>query len=264
MDIKDQRLEMRVSQQQLDDLDEIRHSLDSSYIPSRSDVARTFISNGIERFKRGGDESPESLPLGERLSLFFQISQYEMFQNEPPRGSSSDRANRIRQGDIVKTIYLRQFFWFFELDANALRKLSGELQSDHVLALINKAPNAQTVKNLNYVADLLEMFRSIDRCMDGDSGGDSTDVIQKLSKRNSVPLSFSGFEESSGQLNEMAAVALWLNADDRKRSPSTIWNNRHDTEVYTRLLTVYREHMKRDSRLTLDTLQDIMLDRSLG
>ncbi|WP_160126129.1 hypothetical protein [Serratia sp. Z4] len=47
MDMKDQRIELRLPQQQLEELDNFISNIDGQYKPSRSDVLRTFIAQGI-------------------------------------------------------------------------------------------------------------------------------------------------------------------------------------------------------------------------
>lgn len=55
MENKDQRLEIRIPQQQLAEVDAIIDSIDPRFKPSRSDVVRSFIAQGIDRHHgRGG------------------------------------------------------------------------------------------------------------------------------------------------------------------------------------------------------------------
>lgn len=65
--MKDQRIELRLPQQQLDELDNFINNIDGQYKPSRSDVLRSFIAQGVRgKFtpaSRGsGDVSPVSAP----------------------------------------------------------------------------------------------------------------------------------------------------------------------------------------------------------
>ncbi|XJI81923.1 hypothetical protein AB2F45_26640 (plasmid) [Escherichia coli] len=45
--MKDQRIELRLPQQQLDELDNFINNIDGQYKPSRSDVLRSFIAQGV-------------------------------------------------------------------------------------------------------------------------------------------------------------------------------------------------------------------------
>jgi hypothetical protein len=269
MDVKDQRLEIRIPQQQLDDLDEIRNSVDTSYIPSRSDVARMYISQGIARHQRGGQESPDELPLGQRLSLFFQLEQLELMVHVPSSSHSKPyhdgRITEITQIDVVKSIYLNRFFWFFELDAEGLKTVSTSFQNHTILSLLNKESNTDTIRNLKYASELVRMFNSIKNCLDQTYDRDeAVDIINKFSKRNSIPLRFSGFAKDSLQLNEMAALVDWLDSRTGKYGPHIISSENDYSTAYNKLLSVYRDHIKHYSELNIDSLQEIILDRRLG
>lgn len=269
MDIKDQRLEIRIPQQQLDELDEIRNSVDTSYILSRSDVARMYISQGIARHKRGGQESPDELPLGQRLSLYFQLEQLELMAHAPSLSHSKPyhdgRTTEIAQIDVVKSIYLKRLFWFFELDAEGLKTLSNSFQNYTILSLLNKESNAETVRNLKYASELVRMFNSIKNCLDHTYDRDETiDIINKLSQRNSIPLRFSGFDKESLQLNEMAALVEWLDSRTGKYGPHITSSENDYSAAYNKLLSVYRDRIKHHSELNIDSLQEIILDCRLG
>lgn len=269
MDIKDQRLEIRMPQQQLDEIDEIRNSVDTSYILSRSDVARMYISQGIARHKRGGQESPNELPLGQRLSLYFQLEQLELLAHAPSLSPGKPyhdgRVTEIAQIDVVKSIYLNRFLWFFELDAEGLKTLSNSFQNYTILSLLNKESNVETVRNLKYASELVRMFNSIKICLDETYDRNETiDIINKFSQRNSVPLRFLGFVKESSQLNEMAALVEWLDSRTGKYGPHITSSENDYSATYNKLLSVYRDRIKHHSELNIDSLQEIILDRRLG
>ncbi|APW04199.1 hypothetical protein AB295_19240 [Salmonella enterica] len=80
MEAKDHRLEIRISQQQVQEIDDIIASLDTHFRPTRSDVVRSFISQGIERHFGRGPQEENIIPLIQRLNLYFQFCQTERLQ----------------------------------------------------------------------------------------------------------------------------------------------------------------------------------------
>lgn len=270
MDVKDQRLELRISQQQLDELDEIRSSANSPYPLTRSDVARMYITQGIERHKQGQEEAsaaPRELSLGERLSVFFHLEQLLQRSNQGNASAHHHeyKATSIDNFELVKTVYSKRFLWFFELEPEALKELSRGFQSDALLSLLDRRPNAQTSRDLKYVCEVVRMLASIERCMSRTEFGNGVaETIQRYSQRKGVPLKFPGFPENYQQFNEMAGLVRWV--DGRKNS-DPIWTgaSEHDySPIFDQMLVVYREFTKEHDQIELEDLQDMILDARIG
>ena len=73
--MKDQRIELRLPQQQLDELDNFINNIDGQYKPSRSDVLRSFIAQGVRGKFTPASQEAEMFPLSARLNIFFQLCQ---------------------------------------------------------------------------------------------------------------------------------------------------------------------------------------------
>ncbi len=272
MDVKDQRLELRISQQQLDELDEIRSSANSPYPLTRSDVARMYITQGIERHKQGQEDAstaPRELPLGERLSVFFHLEQLLTGRTQGNASSSGSYHRReptsIGTLELVKKVYLKRFLWFFELEPEALKELSDGFQGDALLSLLDRQPHAQTSRDLKYVCEVVRMLASIDLCMSrAEYGNGVAETIQRYSKRKGVPLEFPGFPESYQQFNEMAWLVRWV--DGRKTiEPFSIRATEHDySAMFDQMLVVYKEFTKGRDEIELEDLQDMILDPRIG
>ncbi|WP_439850004.1 hypothetical protein ACTACG_17165 [Pseudomonas syringae] len=266
MDAKDQRLEIRIPQQQLDELDAIRESVDSTFTPTRSDIVRMFIAQGIERINKPQTSVPENLNLGERLTLFFQMEQVRLLERalEPKQGNANynyhnpDMKVKPSTTELIKRVYLNGYSWFFELDEQSLGKLDSSLRADAVVALMNETPNDETSKNISYATSILAMFRDIERCMRNQNNNyQLVEFIENLSKHKKIPLSFTGFPASSKTLNEMVALK---NYADGECSYLRLIEDQDDlSEKYSHLLNAYSEIEKHHHQLDIESLQKIMM-----
>ncbi|PNG45433.1 hypothetical protein A1354_00865 [Pseudomonas asplenii] len=264
MEAKDQRLEIRLSQQQLDELDSIRQSADSPFVNSRSDVVRMFISQGLERFSGHQEQSVDILPLGQRLSLFFQLEQVGNGiviapPHQNPYSYHPNKEKEISGSELVKRIYLDRYFWFFELDVSSLEKINTSLKADAFVALMNKEPNDATKRNLAHVVAVIGMFDAIEKCLESAREQDiSVEFLENSAHRYGVPLSFSGFPEEMLQLNQMSALIRWLSnkATWLYLSPS----KQNDSAIYQKMLSVYDVATRNHSGLNLDMLQEMIFD----
>lgn len=224
MENKDQRLEIRVPQQQLTDIDNIIASVDSGFKPTRSDVVRSFIAQGIDRHLGRGSRVEESLPLGQRLALFFQICQQQNMQyaqvSKRPPVLSSRRCGlntNITAEALVRQVYLQRMFWFFELDRSSLTMINGQLACDEVISLMEPQPNRAVCDEVEAVAQIREMYSQIEAVLKkAEEQSSYTDVQEKLTlirhyvSRCRIPLSFGGFPESWLCQNQIAALMQWI------------------------------------------------------
>ena len=268
MDAKDQRLEIRLPQQQLEELDSIRQSVDSPYTPTRSDVVRMFITQGIERINGPREKSPKELTLGERLGLFFQIEHLDFFRraNDPsarhPSYNYPGKIPKPSNDEVIKQIYLHRCLWFFELDSASLKLIDNTLSGNAIASLMDKTPNKETTQSLAYVAEVVRMFHDIANCITNHNNShESIELIQKLSKRDNIPLRFNGFPNEMKMFNEMAALISWI--DGQSSYFSTTSNPNDETEKYKSMLNVYKDAKKGEYQLSLKSAQEMMLDKRL-
>jgi len=270
MDVKDQRLEIRIPQQQLDELDAIRNSASSTYTLTRSDMARMYIAQGIECHKQGQEETSNvhwELSRGERLNIFFQTEQFRI-QTKGRRTSYNKKDPKqveIEDLDLVNQVYSERFFWFFELDSEGLGLLNGRLQNRTLHSLIDSKFNKQVKENLKRVCEVVRMFTAIEDCMKYAYDDDRhIDTIKKYSQRNGVPLEFPGFPVSALQLNEMAGLVKWIDADDARWGIITRACDQDFTMVFDQMLVVYRELTKGRRQFNTEILEEMILAIRLG
>lgn len=265
MDPLDHRLEVRLPQQLMEALDAIRHSVDSPHKLNRSDVVRMFIDQGIDRMKGTSENAPIELSLGERLNLFFQM---EMITRTEPNASTGTSENKYGSHkptifEVVKRVYLKRYFWFFELDASSLEIIDRSLQGDDIAALMNKTSNTGSVQSLKLAADVVRMFSDIKGCLKHNSDSiQSTEIIAELSARNGIPLNFSGFPAKNKILNEMAALVGWIDGDYSYLGANN--NDAYDMDTYHRMLSIYKNALNSQRHITIDSLRHMMLDMRLS
>lgn len=276
MDIKDQRLEIRIPQQQLTELDEIIESVDTHFKPTRSDVVRSFIAQGIDRHYGRGERQVESIPLGQRLSLYFQIHQTYLSDNQGRPLNVLDNGNyqrsTITEATLVRQVYLQRMHWFFELDRTGLASVHRNLQTDSVASLLGEEPLEEVCSDLARVIAIRSLFREIVRVLDKADQQRHDDSVQKQlaiidyhQERKAIPLRFSGFPETQTRLTQMAALLHWIDEGDGSRpvwlkDGVSKWDlNPH----YDAMLEVYQD-ITRDKRgLDLNGLVTLMEDRRL-
>ncbi|MFM5086273.1 hypothetical protein [Aeromonas media] len=275
MDAKDQRLEVRVSQQQLVDLDTIRSSVDSNYIPTRSDVVRSFIDQGIARHLGGGERALEKMPLGQRLSLYFQIQQTYLIEN-PNRNpthtlnGASHKKSEITELALVRQVYLRRMFWFFELDKKSLNSIHHHLGNDAIISLLNSEADVSTCRDLAYVSEVINMFREIEKVVEKgkqeieyNESNKTLARIDYLSERLQIPLKFKGFPKDRPRLVEMSALLNWVDNGEGQHYIRVQACTTDHTAMYEVMLGVYQE-ITRDKRgLSLPKLLEMLEDRRL-
>ncbi|MDC6379887.1 ribbon-helix-helix domain-containing protein [Pseudomonas graminis] len=256
MDIKDQRLEIRIPQQQLDELDKIRESSGSPFTNTRSDIVRMFISQGLERLHQKEERSPDSFQLADRLSLFFHM---ELAYPTPIKGRNYNHLlpqTPAHASEVIRKIYLNRYFWFFELDADSLELISPHFKTATILSLLNQKPNVKTVQNLKNLVDIIKMFEDIVRCSANDPSNEklSSLIIKNASLKN-MPLKFSGFPKNSMQLNEIAGLVLWAEAasPDRFIMPHRECSD-YSLNTYLNMLDIYQTITQHNTELTDELL----------
>lgn len=290
MEAKDQRLEIRISQQQMQEIDDIIASLDTHFRPTRSDVVRSFISQGIERHSGHGPQEENTVPLIQRLSLYFQLCQTERLkclatnQKIMPLGNEHRQKyynNQSVSSDItadclVRQVYLEKLNWFFKLDEQSLKSIDGQLSGGDVQMLMAPQPSAEICETLADVISVRHMFRTIEAVInDAQQKVDEygyTDVRDKLviirdyAASKAIPLTFMGYPDiPTWTLHaEICALLDWIdygNAHFRVRQ--RIKHSDQDfTEMYACMLSVFRD-MSDGGYLNLDGLVAIVKDRRL-
>ncbi|MDI9280144.1 hypothetical protein QMZ65_23275 [Pantoea sp. EABMAA-21] len=279
MDIKDQRLETRITQQEVSDLDDIIASVDTPYKPTRSDLVRSFIAQGIARHYGRSEQKrvKESMPLGQRLGLYFQIQQTYLYQNPGntpnvlDNGSYNPRST-ITESALVRQVYLQRMHWFFSLDRAGLTSVHRSLQSHDVISLMEAEPCGDVCSDLARVVEIRDLFSKITRVLDKARGESNYDDVKKQlaivdyqQERKGFTLQFSGFPESQPRLTQMAALLQWIDEGDGSRP---IWEkhgvSKWDLNAqYDAMLEVYQD-ITRDRRgLDMNSLITMLEDRRL-
>jgi Arc/MetJ-type ribon-helix-helix transcriptional regulator len=266
MDTKDHRLELRLPQHQVEQIDAICQSIDSAFGKSRSELVRIFITQGLNRYNGKGQKSPTELTLAERLTLFFQLETLNALAPPPSLSSylpPGNRKSEVSRGDLIKTVYLNRFFWFFELDDAVLKKISSSLTGDALQTLLNAEPSPETIEEVTFVSEVIEMFNDIEECLDSnDVQYESAQVVRNRADRYNIPLAFSGFPKSMVQLNQIAALIDWL---DLRRGGTYLHvrtSSTDNTAAYRVMLDVYRQ-ITRNQNLTFELIDDLISDSRL-
>ncbi|HHA1259674.1 TPA: hypothetical protein ACOEEM_004384 [Enterobacter asburiae] len=283
--MKDQRIELRLPQQQLEELDNFINDIDSQYKPSRSDVLRSFIAQGVRgRFTPAGQEA-EMFPLAARLNLFFQICQQQQMQYAmnnkcpPVLGHHRRSDSKITAEALVRQVYLQRMFWFFELDKSSLAAIHGDLTSDEVLSLMPPEASEDVCKDVNQVAQTLAMFKKINEVRNNaEQDSHYTDVQKNLSvldhyvERCRIPLRFVGYPESWKLHNQVAALIQWIEEGKAGNYQCDGYGGRifvrtnDDADAgrqYAIMLQVYQDIVGEHRKLDLDSLITMAQDRRL-
>lgn len=285
MESKDQRLEIRLPQQQLTDIDDIIASVDSGFKPTRSDVVRSFIAQGIDRHHGRVGQVQDTIPLGQRISLFFQICQQQQMayaksgKNVPVLVRHFNNEQNITAEALVRQVYLQRMFWFFELNRSSLAAINTNLTSDEILSLMQPEPNQDICGEVAQVAQTLEMFREIGAVRQkADQDSHYTDVQDQISilkhyaSRRRIPLNFGGYPESWSRHNQIAALMQWIEegkagnytCDYYGGYIRTQHNNDPDAgRQYALMVQVYEDIVRERQKLDLEGLMAMVQDRRL-
>lgn len=291
MEAKDQRLEIRISQQQSQEIDDIIASLDTHFRPTRSDVVRSFISQGIERHFGRGPQEENTVPLIQRLSLYFQFCQTERLQRLSEQQPISPLGNWHKQkynslprqitssitaDHLVRKAYLEKLDWFFELDEQGLKSIDDLLGREDVLMLMAPQPSAAASTTLADVISVRNMFRTIEAVInDAQNKVDEygyTDVRDKLviirdyAESKDIPLTFIGYPDTpTWTLHaEMRAMLDWIDRGEGGLPVHYFINHCTGdfTAMYTRMRDVFSD-VSEGAYLNLDGLVAMVKDRRL-
>ncbi|WOJ30913.1 hypothetical protein R1917_00485 [Citrobacter koseri] len=286
MNTKDQRIELRLPQQLLEELDNFINSIDGQYKPSRSDVLRSFIAQGISRKYTPAGQEAEMFPLAARLNLFFQICQQQQMQfamtnkRPPVLGQHRRAGSNITAEALVRQVYLQRMFWFFELDKSSLAAMEWDLTSDEVLSLMQPGSSQEVCEEVVLVANTLGMFRQIKDVLSQaeQDSDDNNEVQEKLSvlkhylSRRCIPSRFRGYPENWHRHNQIAALIQWIKegkagnygCDGYGGRISVSANDDADAgRQYGIMLQVYQDIAGEHRRLELDGLISMAEDRRL-
>lgn len=214
--MKDQRIELRLPQQQLEELDNFINNIEGQYKPSRSDVLRSFIAQGVRGIFTPASQEAEMFPLSARLNIFFQLSlslRMECLKggrNLPPinthYGYNNRDASTVTAGALVRQVYLQRMTWFFELDAVHLKAINPNLGQDMIVSLMNPQPTPVICNILDSVIALRDMFSNISMVLtaakktvnewNDQKARDALARIHGHLKDNGLPLTFLGYPDT--------------------------------------------------------------------
>lgn len=281
--MKDQRIELRLPQQQLDELDEFIAGIEGQYKPTRSDVLRSFIAQGVRGKFTPASQEAEMFPLAARLNLFFQICQQLTREgktlNTLPRAYDSQRYmvrnfidSTITSETLVRRVYLQRMTWFFELDAPHLKSINTDLDQEMILSLINPQHSPEVCKILDTVTALRDMFSEIKKVLDTASKdieyNSDSELTRKLltriemsSEDNGLPLTFKGYPDTEAfrLQTEMWEMMNWIERGDGNRRifDSRLRCDQDLTDRYAVMLEVY-QNICSQQRFDLDGLYQLV------
>ncbi|CAI2020156.1 Uncharacterised protein [Serratia proteamaculans] len=287
METKDQRIELRLPQQQLEELDNFISNIDGQYKPTRSDVLRTFIAQGVRGKFTPASQEEEMFPLAARLNLFFQLCQLQhsssVKPNALPRTSDNQRfmvqnytESTVTTEALVRQVYLQRYMWFFELDVKHLQSINHHLRGDHVLSLMNPQHNQEVCNALDTVIAMRHMFTQIGQVMKEaeQKAGTYDDDDSKVSKAlarihgyaddNEIPLSFKGYPNTAAytQQSQMWALLDWIDEGEGRNNISE-YRLRQDKDMTTKyaiMLEIYQDICS-NHPFKLDGLEQLVKSR---
>lgn len=285
-DMKDQRIELRLPQQQLEELDNFIDSIDSQYKPTRSDVLRSFIAQGVRGKFHPDHTEADDFPLGLRLNIFFQICQQLRAGNGalPVLSRARDsqrhidrnyRESTVTAEALVRQVYLQRFTWFYELDQTHLTAIHTNLgQGTLVLSLMYPGHNPQICSILDSVIAMRDMFAQIDSVINEaknklENYKDSTlsatlARIDGYAQDNEVPLRFRGYPDTAEytQQIQMWSLLNWIDNGEGNYaiSDSSLRHHEDLTGKYAIMLEVYR-NITLNQRFDLDALERLVKNR---
>ncbi len=265
MEMKDQRIELRLPQLQLEELDNFISNIDGQYKPTRADVLRSFIAQGIRGKFTPASQEAEMFPLAARLNLFFQLCQLQQSSSVKPEPLPRTIDNlgytthnlpesTVTAEALVRQVYLQRYMWFFELDEKHLQSINRRLCGNHVLSLMDPQHNQEVCNTLDTVIAMRDMFTQIGQVMkeaeqkagayDDDSVRDALTRIHGYVADNDVPLSFKGYPNTAAytQQSQMWALLDWID-DGEGRNNFSVKHLRQDMDLpakYAIMLEIYQ------------------------
>ncbi|WP_272672235.1 MULTISPECIES: hypothetical protein [unclassified Providencia] len=284
--MKDQRIEFRLPQQQLDELDNFIDSIDTQYKPTRADVLRSFIAQGVRGKFHPNHTEEDDIPLGLRLNIFFQICQQMRsdYGSLSPLSRASDtqrymirdyKESTVTVEALVRQVYLQRFTWFYELDQTHLQAINRSLcQGMYVLSLMNPRHNPETCSVLDSVIEMRDMFIQIDRVLQETEDRlsnteyrdlrDSLTRIEGYAQDNEVPLRFKGYPATAEytQQVQMWAMLNWIENGEGGHAISCqrLTNEKDLTSKYATMLEVFR-NITLNQTFDLNALEQLVKSR---
>lgn len=263
MEQKDQRLEVRIPGQMVKHLDEIRSEMD--FTPSRSDLVRTFIEQGIADFSakrlNGGQvkgdisATTDEIPFASRLLLYFQIAGDD-------KGERWDGFAKLEYGmrEIISQVYTKRWFWIAKLDKTVLKKVHNSFSAASVLSLLDNESVPQICDELIFVLHVQKMFDEICDVMNpeslkyrniflDDNAKECLAGIKKAADIKSIPLMFYGFLPDQTRLIQMYEFVELAN----KPEPS------HRTFIRSRHL-ISAEDLRENYAIMLKVFEEVKQD----
>lgn len=284
MEIKDQRLEMRVKQQTLDSMDEIIASVNMPYKLSRSDLGRAYIEQGIERHYGRGPKDEGMFSLAARLNIFFQLSmllRMECLKDgrsvntiTPHYVYNNGVPSTVTTEALVRQVYLQRMTWFFELDAVHLQAINPNLGQDIIVSLMNPQPSSVICNTLQSVIALRDMFSNIRMVLtqaekkvkewDDQKTRDALTRIEGYAKDNGLPFTFQGYPDTEYyELQiEMWSLLNWIDngQGDHRIGDYGLRIDKDLTDKYAVMLEVY-QNIRSNQQFDLNALEQMVKNR---
>lgn len=285
MEMKDQRIELRLPQQQLEELDNFISNIDGQYKPTRSDVLRTFIAQGVRGKFTPASQEEEIFPLAARLNLFFQLCLLEHISsgkpNPLPRTSDNQRfmvhnysESTVTTEALVRQVYLKRMTWFFELDEKHLQSINSSLRVDQILSLMNPQHSQEVCNTLDTVMAMRDMFARIGQVMkeaeqkvatyNDENVSNALVRIRGYADDNEIPLSFKGYPNTAEytQQSQMWALVDWIEEGEGKHniSESRLRQDKDMTTKYATMMEIYQDICSND-QFNLDGLVQMVKSR---
>ncbi|MBH2866661.1 hypothetical protein I5L38_01915 [Serratia marcescens] len=283
--MKDQRIELRLPQQQLEELDNFISNIDGQYKPTRAEVLRSFIAQGIRGKFTPASQEAEMFPLAARLNLFFQLCLLQQSSSGKPNvlPRAFDRLkytipnyteSTVTAEALVRQVYLQRYMWFFELDVKHLQSINDHLRGDQILSLMEPQHNQEVCNTLDTVIAMRDMFTQISQVMnkaeqeagayDDDSVRDALTRIRGYVADNDVPLSFKGYPNTAAytQQSQMWALLDWID-DGEGRNNFSVKHLRQDIDLsakYAIMLEIY-QNICSSQPFNLDGLEQMVKSR---
>lgn len=289
MEMKDQRIELRLPLQQLEELDNFIDEIDTQFKPTRSDVLRSFIAQGVRGKFSPDSQDVELFSLPARLNIFFQLCQLQRIDclgtnSTPPVVgnqfvpgpylNSAQVVNTVTHEALIRQVYLQRLTWFFELDEQSLKSIHFSLGQPQLLSLMGPKPDRKVCDTLADVNTMRSMFerigvvlqqanKRVEEYLDNHVR-ENLARIHGYAKDNSLPLTFKGYPETADWAvhTEMWAMRDWIergngylpinDSDARGKEDLSV--------LYATMLQVYGDISSRQN-FDLNALEQMVKDR---
>lgn len=282
--MKDQRIELRLPQQQLDELDNFINNIDGQYKPSRSDVLRSFIAQGVRGKFTPASQEAEMFPLSARLNIFFQLCQLLRMECgkdgrsvqpiNPTYGYNNRVASTVTAEALVRQVYLQRMTWFFKLDAVHLQAINPNLGQDMIVSLMNPQPSPVICNTLDSVIALRDMFSNIRMVLasaektvndwNDQKTRDALARIQGYVEDNGLQLTFKGYPDTEDYALQIDMWSLlnWIDngQGDHRIGDYGLRNDKDLTDKYAVMLEVY-QNIRSNHQFDLNGLEQMVKSR---